>query len=207
MRQIIVYPLLLTLFFISCEKDVEDNDVNTSASKISQSLHPFLFDKGSYWIYRNVNSGVEDSMTVTNLTRDSFQLGPSGPGQGPQGDEEFFTINYLTYPDMKASKEELLGYVITRGHTSGGYTLLSSKRKGDTSLNATILDILDSLKVENYTYYDVVKMKISADQYISNDYNFYYVDNIGVIKKELVENDSITDTWNLLRYETVMLNY
>jgi len=204
MRHFGVLFLLSILLSPACKKAIEKQE--EPATEISESLHPFLFENGSYWVYKNNSSNSLDSMIVTSISRDSFQIGPSVPGQGPSGYQEVYTINYTTFPDLITSKEELLGYVITKGHTAGGYTLLSSKTKGDSSLNAKISDILDTLTIENQTYYNVVKMEISADRYIFNDYNYYYVDSIGVVKKEMIVDDSITDTWSLIRTNSALLD-
>ena len=96
---------------------------------------------------------------------------------------------------------------ISRGLINGGFTLLSSKMKGDKRLNAEITEILNSLKVEETTYYNVVKMKISKDNYIKNDCVFYYVDSIGIVKKEFMSNNKVTNTSNLLRYKTNLYKY
>jgi hypothetical protein len=95
--------------------------------------------------------------------------------------------------------------VISQGLYSGGFVLLSSKKIGDISQNAEILDVLDSLTIENRTYKTVVKMKVSQDEYIAQNYQLYYVDSIGVIKKEIMDNGTVRETWNLLRFRTNLL--
>lgn len=204
--------LLLMVIFTSCKKDkkeiekIPDPPKTIWVSKISKSLYPFLFDNGSYWIYKDTISNVIDSISLTSISKYVVPLGAGGPGQGSPGDLEYFGISYYNHTANYAYSEQLLGYVIARGFY-GGYTLLSNKNIGEKNENAEISDVLDSLTVEGNTYYNVVKMKITKDSYIDNNYNFYYVDNIGIIKKETTSNDSIINTSNLLRYNTVMYTY
>lgn len=188
--------LLFIVLFTGCKKDKEIAQTNYDHHKISQTLYPFLFHLGSYWVFKDTITSTIDSTIVTSITKNTFYF--------KGGDAEYFHINYKSYPTNSTYQEELIGYVISRGNSSSGYTLLSSKQKGDKSQNAEITDVLDSLIVEGKTYHTVVKMKIKKDYNIPNNYNFYYVDSVGIIKKETTVNDLVIDTWNLLRYKTVM---
>ena len=195
--------MFFLILLIGCHKESEDR--NYFHGKISESLHPFLFDTGSYWIYKRSNSSIPDSTVVKSISKNTFIVGPMGPGQGDQGDEEYYNIHYLSFPANNVYDEQLLGYVISRGLYYGGCVLLSSKKVGDKGLNAEILEVLDSLTVENKIYKTVVKMKVNQDKYIDQNYQLYYVDSIGVIKKEIMGNGTVTETWNLLRFRTKLL--
>jgi hypothetical protein len=195
--------MFLSIIFSGCHKESKDKDY--FHRKISQSLYPYLFDTGSYWIYKKSNSNIPDSTIVKSITKNTFIVGPMGPGQGDQGDEEYYSIHYQCFPANNTYDEQLLGYVISQGLYSGGFVLLSSKKIGDISQNAEILDVLDSLTIENRTYKTVVKMKVSQDEYIAQNYQLYYVDSIGVIKKEIMDNGTVRETWNLLRFRTNLL--
>lgn len=204
MKTRLLIMLLFSLIMLTgCNKESEYKDY--FHHKISQSLNPFLFDTGSYWVYKKSNSDIPDSTVVKSITKNTFIVGPMGPGQGDQGDEEYYNIQYKSFPANNVYDEQLLGYVISRGLYHGGCVLLSSKKIGDKGLNAEILDVLDSLTIENKTYKTVVKMKVNQDQYIDQNYQLYYVDSIGVIKKEIMSNAIVTETWNLLSFRTKLL--
>jgi hypothetical protein len=202
-RLTVMLIMVFSIMLAGCQKESENTDY--SHGRISQSLYPFLFDTGSYWIYKKANSNILDSTVVKSISKDTFIIGPFGPGQGNQGDEEYYNIQYLSFPANNTYDEQLLGYVISRGLYSGGFVLLSSKKIGDKSQNAEILDVMDSLTIEHKTYKTVVKMKVSQDEYIDQNYQLYYVDSIGVIKKEITGNGTVTETWNLLRFRTKLL--
>ena len=139
-KQIRIVIILITIvLFSGCKKDSEVTRPYTHG-KISANLYPFLFNNGSYWVYRDTISSNIDSTTLTHITKSTFEVGPSGPGQGSSGDEEYFQISYLSFPTNFQYSEELLGEVISRGNTDGGYTLLSNKHKGDKKKEATYND-------------------------------------------------------------------
>jgi hypothetical protein len=198
----VIFILMLPILFLGCRKEDEKKVINTN--KISKNLYPFLFDKGSYWIYKQINTGILDHLEVQTITRDSFGILPSFPGQGLQGYEEFYTINYSS--TLAGSyNEQLLGYVISKGLYHGGFVFLSSKKIGDKSMNAELTDVIDSLTIENRTYKEVIRMKISEDQYFIGNYILYYADSVGLIRKEKIVNEAITESWNLIEFKTNLL--
>jgi len=192
--------LILFLSVLGCRKE-EEKTINKY--RISKSLYPFLFDKGSYWVYKNTNSGILENLAVQSITKDIFAVLPNHPGQGIQSYNEYYTTKYSSSL-TDSYEEQFLGYVISRGFYHGGFVFLSSKTIGDKSLNAEITDLLDTLTIENRTFKQVVKMKIIGDQYISDDFNLYYADSVGVIKKEKTKNGTIIETWNLIEFKTVL---
>jgi hypothetical protein len=203
MKSKLTIIILLILTVISCKEELETNN---NLGRISQSLYPFLFDNGSYWIYRDSATNIVDSIILTSISRDTLNIPPSVPHQSSTNSEEFFGLNY--YSILSGSyQEQLIGYVISKGYYKGGFLLLSSKRPRDKSENAEIVNVFDTLTIAGNLFKEVVKMKITKDEYVNANYNLYYVDSIGVIRKEIINNDSQIQVWNLLRYKTVMYKY
>jgi hypothetical protein len=190
--------LLITLIIISCNKD-EDPAYSYRYNKISESLHPLLFDIDSYWIYENPDNLLVDSVVIVDFKIDTFKIGPGGSGQGPIGEEQYFNLTYSSIVSGEY-EEQLIGYIISRGLVYGGYIYLASHNIGDESLNARISAAYDSLDIYDVVYRDVIKMEIHQDEYIDSDMNLYFVDSIGIIRKEIVKDDLITETWDLLRF-------
>ena len=73
-------------------------------------------------------------------------------------------------------------------------------------MNARISEIYDIYTVQGLDYSNVVKMELTQDKYLNTNMNLYYVDSVGVIKKEIKEDSVIIETWDLLRYNTVLYN-
>jgi hypothetical protein len=83
---------------------------------------------------------------------------------------------------------------------------LADSEIGTSYNNAQVSDIIDTLIVEGNPYLNVVKMKVNEDNYIQGNFYFYYADSIGIVRKEILVNDTVVNTWNLLRYNVVLRN-
>ena len=205
--RILATILVVILLFSTCRKKDDATPYAPYHAKISSNLYPYLFDNGSYWIYKDSLTNNLDSTIITGISKKSYFVSPSGPGEGSPGNFEYFEIEYFSYPSNSTYSEEVIANMISRGLISGGFTYFSKKTIGDSLQNAKIENILDTLTVHGQLYHNVIKMRIQADSYISQNYNFYYVDSVGIIKKELRTGETITNTWNLLRYSTAIKAY
>jgi hypothetical protein len=203
----VVLTILSVMWIFSTCKKEEVNPTISNHGKISSNLRAFLFETGSYWIYKDSITNSLDSTIVTSITKDKYVVLPSISGQGSPGDEEYYKINYLSFPTNSIYSEEIIGSIISQGHIHSGVTYIASKKGGETIYNAQIETVLDSFSVEGSQYHNVIKMRIQADNYISSNYNFYYVDSIGIIKKEKRIGETVSETWNLLRYNTTIKQY
>jgi hypothetical protein len=208
MKQVLCI-LLLSLFAVSCKKKVTDNQstYEYTHGKISSSLYPYLFNVGSYWVYKDTANSNLDSVTLTDIQRDTFIIGPSVPGQGPRGELEYFDTKYYSSYQASSYSEKLMTYVISRSLDHAAYIFLSGKGKGYSLENAKIVDVIDSIIIENAIYRNVTKMKITKSYYINGNFYFYYADSIGVVKRETITNDTVIQTWNLLRHNVTMYKY
>lgn len=200
MKVVLVIALALTI--AACDKNEEKYEL----VKIDKTLYPFLFDKGTQWVYQKGMRDSIDSLTVIMdtikveaITKDT--ISPLGLFRS----YEIYDIKYFSSLKDSTFNEQLIGYVITKGQVDGGFVLLSSKKKGDKSLNAEIVNVSDEMTVEDVTYKKVVKMKVSKDQFIKDSYYLYYVDQVGMIKKEklglnaAMKEDSIMESWTLIK--------
>jgi len=193
--------ILCSILIFSCEP--EGDTIPTTG--IDKGLYPFLFDTGSYWVYKDSVTGSLDSTIVTSIDRKTI-LTPTVPGGKPKTNSktELFEIRYVSYPTNTKSFNMLIGRVISEYDWWTGYRYLSGKQIGDESDYAKINNVIDVLNVEGNEYKDVVKMRI-RHQYDSS--YLYYVDGVGLIKKQKIIRDTITETSNLLRYNTILRPY
>jgi len=201
--------LLCFVCLDSCKKDIEESNTNSSYipyqgsnhSKINSSLYPYLFNTGSYWIYKDSASLNFDSIALTNFLRTAYPI----PRQ--TGDVEYFDVTYFSSNISSSYHEQLFGNVISRSLYLGGFVFISNKRINDYVYNALIADVIDSINVENVVYRNVTKMKVSQDPYINGNFYFYYADSVGIIKKDSLVNDIVVQTWNLIRKNTSLYDY
>jgi hypothetical protein len=202
-----LFLIVFIVFAVSCEKEKEEPTRIYSNYKISSSLYPYLFNENSYWIYKDTTTGNLDSVVLKQIGRSSYSIPPTSPGQGSQGSLEYFNFTYTSSYNGNTYDEQLFSSVISRSFIDGGFLFLSDRVIGDSLMNIKILDVIDSLSIENNTYFNVTKMRIKNDYYINGNYNYFYADSIGVIRKETLVNDSIVETWNLLRKNTSLFIY
>lgn len=224
--------LALALAISGCVKDPQDSTILVKPDK---SLLPFLFDKGSYWMYsmvplkadtlktvpkdslstpkdsivyvRDSTNIIMDSVYVESIEKDTLYV------TGNVRYYEYYRIKYHSSVRIKhpasvtdvTYEDYLYGYVISRGLNKGGFLLLSSKKTGDKSMNAEISAVMEEMKMGNKTFKQVVKMKVLKDEYISDNYFLYFVDHVGIIRKEKVVKDTIRETWNLDHYKVSLL--
>jgi len=200
-NQIFQILLISSLILMSCKKSEEVTGGN-HYYKINESLHPMLFDVESYWIYKNNMTNIIDSIKLTEVEMDT--IGPFNLGNGYTSTYQAFNLKYSSKIFGEYS-EQYVGYVISRGSTEGGYVYLSSHKIGDSTANAKITAIHDTLIVNNLIYENVVELNIKKDMYIEDELNLFYVDSIGIIKKEIKEDNIIQDTWELLNYNIKFL--
>ena len=194
--------LLLCLVLFSCQKE---NMITGGHDyyQINEQLRPMLFDKGSSWIYVNPQTKEKDSIVIVSIEMDT--VGPYAVENGFSASQQIFFLNY--YSNLFGNYEEILiGYVISHGSLTGGFVYLSSHQIGDEAMNARIANIHDSLIVNDDVYYKVVEMHIENDSYLKKNMNLYYVDSIGLIKREIKKNFSIAETWILERHDVTLVN-
>jgi hypothetical protein len=165
---------------------------------ISESLQPLLFSPGSRWVYQCEETGEIDTVYLAQIDMDTL---------GPYAEENNYTasqqVYYLRFQSslFGAFTEEYVGYVITLGTVRGGYIYLAGKSPGETTMNATVAAIHDSLTVKEQVYHHVVEMSIKTDAYIKRKMNLYFADSVGMIKQEIVKNHIINETWVLIASE------
>jgi hypothetical protein len=205
MRFILIIFIFLQI--ISCrKKESQGYKVVYYERDIQESLKPFLFSNGSYWIYSSPMTSNLDSVIVFGITRESFNVSQTRPDSILITKEIYYQIFYRNYITNEIFKDQVYKNTIARSVKNGGYTFLADSEIGTSYNNAQVSDIIDTLIVEGNPYLNVVKMKVNEDNYIQGNFYFYYADSIGIVRKEILVNDTVVNTWNLLRYNVVLRN-
>ena len=200
MRQTIFVFAFIILFTPSCNPEEEENGNGGTyyIMKLSESLLPMLFAPGSSWIYSNTDSSGFDEVVLEMAEADT--LGPF-KGAGP-----FQAYNYTYHSNQYGQYAEFyIGYVIKKSFVGDGYLYLSSHRVGDSVCNAKISAIYDSLTINGIQYMEVVEMDIAKDYDINHPTKLYYVDSVGVVKKEIEVSEGVVEIWNLVSYNVSLL--
>ena len=197
-----IYIIILSfiIFNISCnepEETVESSDIDTSF--ISSDLKKHFYYINTVWIFES-DIGEKDTITLLRIEKD-FLEPMYMHGQLQLGYIENYKFHYLSTRDGQYW-DQYIGYVIVRNGidwANGEYIYLSSYQIGDSSDEAQIDTIFDSYNVSNTTYRNVIKMRIdNFDFEFGEDWYYYFVDSVGIIRKEKINDEPNNETWNLI---------
>ena len=193
--QFIILLLSILLSFYSCKEKC-----GTIHEYPKEFTDYWLFDKGSWWIYKLENQDVYDTALVTNVIEEIT---------GPETPEEEDPCNRHYYVYLKHSSEFFYGIQYSGIQSIGSYTkfakdidyyisgVLSSRSViyllypfyFNTERNdVTTLDT--SLMINNNFYTDVV---LTIDY---NNHSYFLVKNIGFARYEFADST----VWNLVDF-------
>lgn len=199
----IIGILQFLLICYSCEK----KDRNPKFSPLLQETKDWmLFDTGTYWVFEENNSGIEDSVFVTSS--EILQLGASGmdPTE-PNVIHEFGVVNL-------SNKR----YLFLSG-TLGGNSIFKEVRIGSELVSTTLLNPPNTVGssspgssskvtefVVNFEFNniraDLVKRFDTKDPTENNESVEYHImKGVGIIRKI---NHTKKEDWQLQRFNIVM---
>ena len=208
------------LWFSSCRKDptIPFCELHPDQCReVAELKDYFLFDVGSYWVYEEENSGMIDSMYVTESS-----FGPYCYNSNIVIHSDFDGYNYHFWSKLATSGCPTCGLIpknkhcvfINKSKTKPGDFVSESccfftyAGVGDWIYsyglqynydNILLIESLhDSLEIDGKLFFDVVC--VSEEHTASEDAQMtkhYYSKGVGLIKKELVDSNQI---WNLVNY-------
>lgn len=155
----------------------------------SATLATFLYDPGTWWVYRDMQDNSRDSIWVTGNGPMTifFHDFPGTPGTGFTSDN---TYNYhrvnLAGNTHESNQIEIV---------STGLYVRFSPPIAYYGYYGTQLAFYDSLQLQGTWYYNVTKQKPATMFYngyeiLSPDNVFYLNEDYGIIKKEIVDTAS-----------------
>jgi len=197
----------LTLF--SCRKDKNaDNSDLTKYFYLSNSLTPYKFKTGSYWIYENDSTSTLDSVVVTSTENDFYWSPPSVHGQ-PGTKYEFYKINLKSFATSQTYNDYLTNSYIKRNgsgdYGQNGQPIFMANRDTGTIFNGMkIIAKFPTMTINSNSFINVVETKITASQQyqpmFSYDTYLYFTDTIGLIKKVTDLGSSNLESWSIKRW-------
>ena len=220
MKKVIFLSVLIVIFFTTCKKDPDTSEPKPGSDYVHQDLTAYSFFKtGTYWIYKDSTSGVEDSVYVYADT--SYLYFRTGTVQ-QDGNYMYYdcrahsyydSYNYYYQIDMGyyslSTKEVGTVRIRTKPGDYVGETFLMSNRFVTNDMITWYLgtgstyykEFYANINILGTNYYNVAKFYDSQNlsEYESPT-NFYIAKNIGIIKKEKADSNKV---WNLLRYNII----
>ena len=213
--KLILFVCVLLLIFTSCKKTVPYYGVSDELKEY------FVFQKGSYWIYKNDTTGLLDSTIVSSNI--SFIDDKGYPGIKRE-------LIVLSFKSQFLNEFEI-GYICegpdylmvsansnnpNTGPLGGGVAYY-----GGWPVNTEIVSpqcepgivfsyrMIDSIKINNLTYRNIIISKsISVDSTINNahfvEVEIYFVINIGIVKYFDISKDlNIQRSYSILRHKVI----
>ena len=211
--------LIAILFFSTCKKDPKILS-STAPGYVYEDIAAYSYFKtGTYWIYKDSTSGVEDSVYVYSDT--SYLYHRTGTVQ-EDGDYMYYechansaydTYNYYYKIDMGfyiLSTGEV-GTVRVRtkpGDYVGQTYLMSNRFIADDVITWWLGDgatyykaYYDSINLSGITYHAAAKFYDTSNSAEYSSPTFFYIaKNVGIIRKEKLDSNKV---WNLIRYNII----
>lgn len=201
--------LLVTMIAVSCKKN--KNEITYITNSINSELKAkFLFNSGSYWVYEN-QSGQLDSVFVIDMEEGTNEIPcPHGCPGGVISRNDYARMDlassFETTPHNFYFRSNYIKY--NGGGSYGEYgqpLFIYSQQIGSELYGATIVEKFDTFVLLGNTYLNVTRIRVSEnDQYqheFDHDTDFYFAENVGLIKKESFDPVNGNTVWSLLRYQ------
>ena len=209
--KLLFYITLLMAAFSGCKKPEELRETYY----IDKELYDYvLFPKGSWWIYKEETSGVEDSVVITKKEQYINKVRIAA-----DYDFEVYDVDIYSSQRGNGSGGGDAAYKGTHGDclyienynsdTQGVpfYKYISSRDKGDTvnviqGVAITKLDTMGFYSSNGNMFFDVVVFEyLRIDDLVKKKYTalnrYYFSKNIGLIREEDCVNNK---TWNITSY-------
>lgn len=208
------------LFLKACQPDPDIPDPGCNGCTqyhVSDVKNWLYFQPGTYWIYKEENSGAIDSVYVTSDTYDD-----GNPESAFFRCETFssyyqYYFNYLSDNSSTCNNTfwgEKICVLIRRNRTRPGnyvgetITFFYRPKVGDyrytwnnTGSITSVENFLDSLVIDSSVYYQVPVMKETINITEGRQpTRFYFAEHIGITKKELIDSNQV---WKLIRYNII----
>jgi hypothetical protein len=203
------------LTFFACHKEKQtaaDTTFDTKYDYIQQSIKPFEVKTNSYWVYKNDSTGVQDSISVLSTETGMIWTIPQAHGQGGGTQSEYYKINLKSFSNNTFYNDYILDNFMKRngGGTWGekGQPIYMANSVVGTIFNGMeISSKLNTLNINGITFNNITKVKITTANQIqpefSNDTYLYYVDTVGLIKKEIVLGLNNIESWSIKHWKIV----
>jgi hypothetical protein len=196
------------LLLISCRNDKEDKP---NYVPLSESIKPYKFKTGSYWIYVNDTTGDWDSIRVTSIENDLYWCPP--PMHGSLGQQyEYYKINLENFRTFETYNDYLTSYWIKR-NGGGQYgelgqpIFMANEEIGEEFNGMEIIDKLPAMEILGNTFFNVDKIKITATNQYQIEFEYdtylYYSNTIGLIKWETDFGEGNIESWSIKRWNVI----
>lgn len=192
--------LLLVLFLSACIRDCPQH-------LLPESIKPFLFKQGSWWVFSNPVSGVNDTFVVVSHKQETLTGFPTVKCRGDVTNEVFdmvvvnqsdtFNLSAYGYPYLRLSNtadsitSTIFDSSISPNQCSGYDSRLCLKGISSLTIGANTFN-------EVYHIQTSILNQNGAELFTCD---MFWVKNVGIVK--VVRHDVNSTTFNLLSWNIV----
>jgi len=207
----IIYILTVVICTLGACKD--DNEVIKNTTYLMENIKPYMFDVNSYWVYKNVETQQLDSIYVVSVLHDTIITQPATSHDLYEHSAEIYQINMKSSIFYEEFNDIIKFRTICRNGSLSygdyGQAIFSKDIKvGDEMGGMSIIEFIDNLEINGSVFSNITKIKITAiKQYkhiFDNDTYLYFVDGIGIVKKEIDLESGQIETWELVKSNVVL---
>lgn len=206
------FLLMITTIFSSCSEKKDDGPepvvpppVKPKVIAIDTCMHPFLFDKNSYWVYRETDSLILDSVYIFQFQSDTRTAGNSG-GSRPT-EIAYCSMVFFNKSGYVGNWEVTEDYMNPGlGHNYPLYWCDGSDASWSASdRKATRVEEIETLTILGQQYEDVIAMqrRITYDTLPDRTEVSYFAPHVGIVRRNLQYDNGKKERWDLLRYNVI----
>jgi len=190
--------LTVILLVTGCKKEETEH---RWTSNIDPRMRSFIFQHGSYWIFKNDSLNKTDCTYVSDVFHGYHDI---GYGQNRVISYEFYEIDFvhdITQNSYGKYRTRIEGPCMFRN-----WKAFYPRTTGDVLYIVDTTYIywlcpgfyqIDSLTINNEIFYDVQRCQI-------NNITFYTALNVGLVREVITDSNNHSVVWNLLRYRTIL---
>jgi hypothetical protein len=209
-----VFYLFCLLVLISACKEQDDDTPcppDPDIVYIDSMMHPYMFARGSQWIYQNESDSTGDTVTqdiaILYIYEETMIHGTGNQTGGCPTSVyrvEYFssgyqhTLYWISQSSDRRTSNTTFGTNISQNGIHGGYLFMADLPVGEERGKARVEAHYDSLTIGNHTFQHVTQMYAGAEQWMGWSLRLYYAPNVGVVRREYLHADTVANGFNLV---------
>jgi len=204
------YFIIAILFTLTACKD---EPLEPKLSPLADEIKSYMFNVNSFWVYENPITLQRDSIYIISVLHDTIMK--TFPHSTGGIYNEIYQINMKsTFYNDEYNDYLVYSYIKRNGGGEFGelgqpiYWIYSAI--GDEFNGATIVDMISNLEIEGNTFNNIKKMKITKAEQYQQEFDFdtylYFVDGVGIVKKEYAITPDSMEVWNLVKWNVKLYN-
>ncbi len=206
-RCLVCLLVIVSICFASCDESTPSPgcggagpiEYSPGASPdISDIYSANLFAMGTYWVYEDMVNSTEDTVFVNHVHHEEGSYSPCFAV--PDEHHIRLTGFDLDYYWSFSGGQVFFDTVETPYYRLDNGTLFPTSSAG-------VFDVLDSMNLDGVTHYNVYKhgpRLINFTGIDSGEEYYYFVDGIGLIRKERYQNGALISDMELRDYSIVL---